>query len=101
MCKIKFEFNEFSLAPPSLIPYPACVNDEFEADGISLCGENAGQHSELREFLHELYVLIPKIYSFCDIFGVTCDHSQLTLARSYWDSLTATIVEHKDDSNGL
>uniref|UniRef100_A0A336MH02 CSON012247 protein n=1 Tax=Culicoides sonorensis TaxID=179676 RepID=A0A336MH02_CULSO len=44
VCKIKFEFIKFSLAQPSLVPFPKCVVDEMHSDEISLCGENAGQH---------------------------------------------------------
>lgn len=46
VCKIKFEFNALSLAPPSYVPFPKCVNDELATDVISICGENPGQHSK-------------------------------------------------------
>ncbi|XP_063702753.1 uncharacterized protein LOC134832601 [Culicoides brevitarsis] len=44
VCMIKLEFNKFSLAQPTIEPFPSCVVDKMTADGISLCGENPGEH---------------------------------------------------------
>uniref|UniRef100_A0A6E8VYM9 CUB domain-containing protein n=1 Tax=Anopheles coluzzii TaxID=1518534 RepID=A0A6E8VYM9_ANOCL len=46
ICQLRLDFNSFSLAQPTLDPYPRCINDVFSVDNLNfdLCGENSGQH---------------------------------------------------------
>uniref|UniRef100_A0A182LVJ3 CUB domain-containing protein n=1 Tax=Anopheles culicifacies TaxID=139723 RepID=A0A182LVJ3_9DIPT len=46
ICQLRLDFNSFSLAQPTLDPYPKCINDVFSVENMSfdLCGENSGQH---------------------------------------------------------
>ncbi|XP_049548323.1 uncharacterized protein LOC125959541 [Anopheles darlingi] len=46
ICQLRLDFNSFSLAQPTLDPYPTCINDVLTVDGLNfnLCGENSGQH---------------------------------------------------------
>ncbi|XP_049278383.1 uncharacterized protein LOC125761367 [Anopheles funestus] len=46
ICQLRLDFNSFSLAQPTLDPYPKCINDVFSVENMNfdLCGENSGQH---------------------------------------------------------
>uniref|UniRef100_A0A182F2W1 CUB domain-containing protein n=1 Tax=Anopheles albimanus TaxID=7167 RepID=A0A182F2W1_ANOAL len=46
ICQVRLDFNSFSLAQPTLDPYPTCINDVLTVDNLNfnLCGENSGQH---------------------------------------------------------
>uniref|UniRef100_A0A182T0V5 CUB domain-containing protein n=1 Tax=Anopheles maculatus TaxID=74869 RepID=A0A182T0V5_9DIPT len=46
ICQVRLDFNSFSLAQPTLDPYPRCINDVFTVENLNfnLCGENSGQH---------------------------------------------------------
>uniref|UniRef100_A0A182QD87 CUB domain-containing protein n=1 Tax=Anopheles farauti TaxID=69004 RepID=A0A182QD87_9DIPT len=46
VCQLRLDFNSFSLAQPTLDPYPRCINDVFSVQNLNfdLCGENTGQH---------------------------------------------------------
>ncbi|XP_053672181.1 uncharacterized protein LOC128722536 [Anopheles nili] len=46
VCQLRLDFNSFSLAQPTLDPYPRCINDVLSIENLNfdLCGENTGQH---------------------------------------------------------
>uniref|UniRef100_A0A182JFX4 CUB domain-containing protein n=2 Tax=Anopheles atroparvus TaxID=41427 RepID=A0A182JFX4_ANOAO len=46
ICQLRLDFNSFSLAQPTLDPYPRCVNDVLSIENLDfdLCGENTDQH---------------------------------------------------------
>ncbi|XP_052864226.1 uncharacterized protein LOC128276158 [Anopheles cruzii] len=46
ICQLRLDFNSFSLAQPTLDPYPVCINDALTVQNMdfNLCGENSGQH---------------------------------------------------------
>jgi hypothetical protein len=47
ICRLqaRIDFETFSLAQPFIRDYPMCEMDVFTVNGMSLCGENSGQHS--------------------------------------------------------
>ncbi|XP_058124070.1 uncharacterized protein LOC131281742 [Anopheles ziemanni] len=46
ICQLRLDFNSFSLAQPTLDPYPRCINDVLSIENLDfdLCGENTNQH---------------------------------------------------------
>lgn len=51
VCQIRLELTKFSLAQPTVTEvagsaFPKCVNGYLQVGNITLCGENAGQHSK-------------------------------------------------------
>lgn len=59
ICQMRLDFRQFSMAGPSVNPlangaaFQKCNDDFLTVNGITICGENAGQHSESFEWKSE------------------------------------------------
>lgn len=51
VCQVRFDFEVFSLANPTLAQFYQCTVDSFNVRDIVLCGQNSGQHGNNLSFI--------------------------------------------------